>query len=269
MQSSTISGAGPGPGSSSALNPFSNILALAQQSGLRRPHTAAEAPAALRAASDYVLQASEWHDVKCRVDTLQAHRSVPAAASVTTQQALCKQLQTANANFRTIVADQQEIANRCGPRPNAQQTARRPTCTPRPRARAQPPRPHQRPHIPTHFPPQPLTHPPRVRALKARECIPVERQHQAAVAALLRAVFAAAPQLQQLYEDVAWALSSAAAEPGAAWEDRLQPLVAAAGACGAYQSGLAAQEALLSKLMEAAAAVAPAGGALEEQRAVR
>ncbi|PNW73172.1 hypothetical protein CHLRE_14g621600v5 [Chlamydomonas reinhardtii] len=220
MQSSTISGAGPGPGSSSALNPFSNILALAQQSGLRRPHTAAEAPAALRAASDYVLQASEWHDVKCRVDTLQAHRSVPAAASVTTQQALCKQLQTANANFRTIVADQQEIAN-------------------------------------------------RVRALKARECIPVERQHQAAVAALLRAVFAAAPQLQQLYEDVAWALSSAAAEPGAAWEDRLQPLVAAAGACGAYQSGLAAQEALLSKLMEAAAAVAPAGGALEEQRAVR
>ncbi|KAG2422739.1 hypothetical protein HXX76_015825 [Chlamydomonas incerta] len=165
----------------------------------------AEAPAALKAAGDYVQQASEWHDVKCRVDTLQAHRNAPAAASVTTQQALCKQLQTANANFRTIVADQQEIAN-------------------------------------------------RVRALKARECIPVERAHQSDVAALLRAVFAAAPQLQQLYEDVAWALSTPASEPGAAWEDRLQPLLAAAGACGAYESGLAAQEALLAKLMEVAAA---------------
>ncbi|KAG2447474.1 hypothetical protein HYH02_007402 [Chlamydomonas schloesseri] len=213
MQTSTITGAGPGPSSSSALNPFSNILALAQQSGLRLPQAPAETPAALRAAADYVQQASEWHDVKCRVDTLQAHRSAPAAASVTTQQALCKQLQTANANFRTIVTDQQEIAN-------------------------------------------------RVRALKARECIPVERQHQADVAALLRAVFAAAPQLQQLYEDVAWALSTAASEPGAAWEDRLQPLLAAAGACGAYESGLAAQEALLTKLMEAAAAaVGPAAAA--------
>ncbi|KAG2493847.1 hypothetical protein HYH03_008063 [Edaphochlamys debaryana] len=86
----------------------------------------------------------------------------------------------------------------------------------------------------------------RVRALKAREGIPVERAHQAAFAQLLTAIMSSAPELHGLYEDVAWALCTN--EPGASWEDRLQPLLAALSTCQAYDAALSQQDAVLERL---------------------
>ncbi|KXZ48433.1 hypothetical protein GPECTOR_28g843 [Gonium pectorale] len=86
----------------------------------------------------------------------------------------------------------------------------------------------------------------RVRALKSRECIPVEREFQQDFIALLRAIFQSGPMLQQLYEDVSWAIHTP--EPGAAWEDRLQPLLDAISTCQAYEAGLSQQQELLASL---------------------
>ncbi|GLC43661.1 hypothetical protein PLESTB_000405800 [Pleodorina starrii] len=85
----------------------------------------------------------------------------------------------------------------------------------------------------------------RVRALRSKECIPVERQHQQDFIALLRAVLEGGSTLQQMYEDITWALNTM--EPGAAWEDRLQPIVGLLASCHAYEACLSQQDQLLSQ----------------------
>ncbi|EFJ49238.1 hypothetical protein VOLCADRAFT_90193 [Volvox carteri f. nagariensis] len=85
----------------------------------------------------------------------------------------------------------------------------------------------------------------RVRALKSKECIPVERQHQPDYLALLRAIFDSGSTLQQLYEDIAWGLNTL--EPAASWEDRLQPILAVLASCQAYESCLNQQDQLLAR----------------------
>ncbi|GIM14187.1 hypothetical protein Vretimale_17226 [Volvox reticuliferus] len=86
---------------------------------------------------------------------------------------------------------------------------------------------------------------PRVRALKSKECIPVERQHQQDFISLLRAIFESGSTLQQLYEDIAWALNTL--EPAASWEDRLQPILAVLASCQAYEACLNQQDQLLAR----------------------
>ncbi|GIM14186.1 hypothetical protein Vretimale_17226 [Volvox reticuliferus] len=85
----------------------------------------------------------------------------------------------------------------------------------------------------------------RVRALKSKECIPVERQHQQDFISLLRAIFESGSTLQQLYEDIAWALNTL--EPAASWEDRLQPILAVLASCQAYEACLNQQDQLLAR----------------------
>ncbi|GFR50497.1 hypothetical protein Agub_g12762 [Astrephomene gubernaculifera] len=98
----------------------------------------------------------------------------------------------------------------------------------------------------------------RVRALKTKECIPIERQHQEEFVSLLRSIFQSGPLLQQLYEDIAWSLSTP--EAGAAWENRLEPLLAVVASSQAYEAGLNQQDQLLSRLP--AVGMAPGGAPL-------
>jgi hypothetical protein len=73
----------------------------------------------------------------------------------------------------------------------------------------------------------------------------VERQHQQDFLELVRAIFDGHSTLQQLYEDIAWALNTL--EPGASWEDRLQPILAVLDSCQAYEAYLNQQDQLLSQ----------------------
>ncbi|PNH05635.1 hypothetical protein TSOC_008128 [Tetrabaena socialis] len=97
----------------------------------------------------------------------------------------------------------------------------------------------------------------RVRTLKSRECIPVERHQQQQFVALLHAVFQSGPLLRQLYEDIAWAIS--ATDPGSVWEDRLQPLLAALASCLAYEAALMQQEEALARVAPVVAGAAAGG----------